>query len=377
MRPWHPTSALPDRLNKLFEERRSRMPTKITTCAAPSRLLLVAGSAFAVAASTLAPAVGAAAVEPLTGTASTIPAWQRDIGRFGAAEVSPVDMQKDLHGDWWVIDEGLACIKKYAPDLTTVKLTVFTCGQLGKDATHMGRARGLGLDRRTGQVWVADTPTHRILKLANDGTLLFSSTLPAATGGPLNSPADVAVDDVGNAYVPDQKDRIIKVSPGGVVLGQVGASGSGVGRMRNVMSIEYSAVGGPHFYTTDSRNYQVDKWTTWGSNVASFGKQGTADGQATKDARGIAIDPAGTIYVADVGSNRIIRFDRTGVPLPSLGNGLPFNRTGGRDLAYGARGLYVDGSRLAVADMWNARVLFWTLTGSDTGEHRRPPGASQ
>ena len=86
----------------------------------------------------------------------------------------------------------------------------------------------------------------------------------------------------------------------------------------------------------------------------------------TKQARGIAVDRAGRIYVADTGGNRIIRFAADGTALSSLGNGLPYHHHGPLDLFYGARGLYVDRKRLAVTDMWGYRVLFWALGGSST-----------
>src|SRR5262249_42522007 len=58
---------------------------------------------------------------------ATAPSYSRDVGRFATAEISPVDAERGPDGNWYVMDEGLECVKVYAPDLKTVLRTVFTC----------------------------------------------------------------------------------------------------------------------------------------------------------------------------------------------------------------------------------------------------------
>ena len=299
----------------------------------------------------------------------SVPAYSHDIGRFATAEISPVDMARDEVGNWYIFDEGLACLRKYAPDLTTVLRTYFTCGEIGKDATHVSRARGIGRDSVTGDIWIADTSAHRLLKLDVDtGNLLVTTTLANSPGGALSNPGDVAVDSNGNAYVIDLKNRVVKVSPSGQYLAQWGGTGSGAGQLNTPMSIEFSAVGQNALYVSDARNFRVAKFGVTGSWLGSFGSKGTGNGQMTKDARGIAVDGSGVVYVADVGGNRVVRFAANGTPMSSLGTGLPYHRSGPLDIFYGARGLLVTGNVLAVADMWNYRVLLWNLDGTSTGQ---------
>jgi sugar lactone lactonase YvrE len=308
--------------------------------------------------------------------AAPVPTYDRDIGRFATAEISPVDMARDDEGNWYVIDEGLACLKKYAPDRSTILRTFFTCGEIGNDATHISRARGLGRDASSGDLWIADTSAHRLLKLDVDtGALLVTTTLANSPGGALSNPGDVTVDANGNAYVIDLKHRIVKVSPTGQYLAQFGGQGSGTGQLNTPMSIEFSTVGQNALYVTDARNFRVAKFSVTGAWLGSFGSQGTGNGQMTKDARGIAVDGGGVVYVSDVGGNRVIRFSATGTPMSSLGNGLPYHRSGPLDIFYGARGLLVAGSTLAVADMWNYRILLWNLNGTSTGQQigNQPP----
>jgi sugar lactone lactonase YvrE len=306
-------------------------------------------------------------------TAGAAPTYDHDLGRFATAEISPVDVVRDSLGNWVVMDEGLECIKVYSPDLHTVLKTFFTCGVEGNDGTHIRRARGIGIDLRTDALWVADTPNHRLLKVNKWGTVVVSTEVSSAPGGKLSNPGDVAVDDEGNAYVIDQRNRIVKVSGTGVFLKQWGSTGSGPGQMSAPLSIAYSSVGGPTLYVTDARNYRVEKFGLFGFYKGSLGSQGTGNGQFTRDARGVAVDANGAVYAADVGGNRIVRWAADDTPLPSLGGGLPYYRSGPTDLFYGARGLSVAGNTLAVSDMWGYRVLLWSLNGAYLGQIGGPP----
>jgi DNA-binding beta-propeller fold protein YncE len=76
-----------------------------------------------------------------------------------------------------------------------------------------------------GNVYVADTFTHKIRKVTPGGvvTTLAGSGALGSTDGPgtaarFNAPSDVAVDAAGNVYVADSdNNKIRKVTPGGVV----------------------------------------------------------------------------------------------------------------------------------------------------------------
>jgi tripartite motif-containing protein 71 len=301
--------------------------------------------------------------------AAGVPTYSHDIGRFATAEISPVDAVRDTDGNWYVMDEGLACIRVYSPGLTTVIRTIFTCGVIGNDSTHITRARGIGINPTTSALWVADTENNRLVKVNRFGTVLLTTKAPAAPSGPLARVWDVAVDPAGYAYAVDGRNRVVKVSPQGSFVAEFGSTGSGPGQMILPQSIAYSDVGAPAVYITDARNHQVDKFGVWGHFKGSFGSLGTGNGQFTRDARGVAVDAKGVIYGADVGGNRIVRFKPSGAPLPSLGTGLPYSRSGPRDLFYGARGLFAAGNTLAVSDMWNYRVQLWsTLDGSFLGQ---------
>jgi sugar lactone lactonase YvrE len=316
------------------------------------------------------------------------PTYKSDYGQFTAAspstEISPVDAVRDAAGNWFVMDEGLGCIKVYSPDHATVTNTFFTCGTKGADATHISRARGIGLDRRTddgtpggGGLWIADTGNHRVVKVdVGTGAVLVNTKVSGATGGALSSPGDVAVDSSGNAYIIDLKNRVVKVRPDGTFISQFGGPTSGFNGINTALSIEFSTVGGDALYLTDTRNYRVDKFSTSGTILRSFGCPlagpsgakciGKGNGMMSKDARGVAVDPAGNVYAADTGGDRIVRWNASGVAGTSLGNGV-YGKSGNLDLFYGARGIYSDANTpLAVCDMFNFRVLLWNPANAGT-----------
>jgi tripartite motif-containing protein 71 len=300
--------------------------------------------------------------------AHAVPTYSHDIGVFTTAKISPLDVASDSAGNWYVLDGGLVCVRVYGPDRTTVIKTFFTCGVEGADATHIRRARGLAIDLRTDDLWIADSPNKRLIKVDRQGSLLVSTTVSASPKGPLVDPRDVTVDGAGNAYVTDNGSRIVRLSPTGQYVSEWGARGSGPGQMNGATSIDFSAVGGDALYTTDAGNYRVAKFGLDGRWLGSLGSQGRGNGQFTKDSRGVTVDDNGTVYAADTGGNRIVRWSASGSPLPSFGNGLPYYRSGPLDLFYGGRGLHAVGNMLASSDAWNYRVLLWSLSGSSVGQ---------
>ena len=136
-----------------------------------------------------------------------------------------------------------------------------------------------------------------------------------------NGPAGTVVDALGNLYVADTSNHVIrKVAPGGVVTtlaGQPGVSGSadGVGsaaRFNSPSGVAVSTVG--TVYVADTYNHTVRAIAPDGTvtTVAGLaGNTGSTDGTGSA-ARflypyGVAVDTTGTIYVADTFNHTIRR----------------------------------------------------------------------
>lgn len=304
-----------------------------------------------------------------TGVAPSTPVWDHDLGTTATSNLTPTGVVRDSNGNWYVDDAGEFVIKEFDPTGSTLLATIFTVGVKGDDPTHIAQSRGLGIDPNTNELWVCDTVNNRILKMSTDFQTMEVNTVVAdnTQGPPLSGPVGIAVDPAtGNAYIADTDNRVIEISPTGQFIRQWGSLtvGNGPGKFNTPAAITYSGVGGPALYVNDAGNFRVQKFTLTGQFLASFGSEGLANGQFTKDARGVAVDNSGIIYASDIGGNRILRWAPTGAALPSLGAGLPYYQNSNTSFFYGARGLWISNGTLAISDLFNYRILFWDLNGN-------------
>jgi trimeric autotransporter adhesin len=159
-----------------------------------------------------------------------------------------------------------------------------------------------------------------VLTLAGGGDTARGDQGPA-TAALLNRPSGVAADSAGNIYIADRNNhRIRKVDTDGKIqtiagIGMSGNTGDGgpaiLASLNQPSALAMNAVG--DIYISDTGNHRVrvitasgDMNTLVGSGVAGFsGDGGPALTAQLNSPSGIAIDPAGIIYIADTGNNRI------------------------------------------------------------------------
>ena len=229
--------------------------------------------------------------------------------------------------------------------------------------TALDQPRGLATDA-AGNLYVADTQNHRIVKITPGGT---SSTV-AGTGtagfanGPggsaqFDEPTGVVVGSDGTLFVADSKNhRIRAISPTGVVsthsgLGLPGFTdgvGSGA-RFDGPVALAIDA--GGTLYVADQQNNRVRK-------VAPDGSVSTL--AAINAPAGIAVDSAGVVYVTAVGNHSIQRIQPGGAVdiLAGSMEGAEFaDDLGGAARFRAPVGLTVDADDiLYVADTGNRRI---------------------
>ena len=156
-------------------------------------------------------------------------------------------------------------------------------------ATVLNGPRGVAVDG-AGNIYIADTDNHRIRKvtgvvistIAGIGTAAFSGDSASATLAGLNTPTGVALDTAGNIYIAD----------------------SGNNRIRKI----------------NASDGKIN--TVAGNGVSAFsgdGASATAASLATP--YGVAVDAAGTIYIADFYNSKI-RKVTSGTISTVAGNGI-------------------------------------------------------
>jgi sugar lactone lactonase YvrE len=230
----------------------------------------------------------------------------------------------------------------------------FATAAAGTTATQIGTAFGLGVDRRTGRIYVADSTNNRVLSWLNAATYTNGQAADKVFGQPdftsstannggisastLSGPRGVAVDDNSNLYVADTNNNRILV-------------------YRNPNTLD-----------------NVADFVIGQANFATLGF-GTTNAKLNGP-RGIAIDSSNNLYVADTNNNRVLEFDtplgtdaianrvfgQLGIFTNSFTNNVGgANGTPTADNLNQPFGVGVDSqSNVYIADTFNNRVLVYT-----------------
>lgn len=192
-----------------------------------------------------------------------------------------------------------------------------------------------------GTLYVADQGNHVIRMITPGGAVatFAGAGQPGFADGPaaraqFNSPAAVAIDGAGNVYVADALNgRVRKITPQGIVSTVAGGTCAPILGSADRCIPELDRPGGiavdsrGTVYVADTFGHRIRRIS--GPNnlvtVAGTVEPGYADGPATtarfSEPRGLAIDGAGTIYVADRGNARIRQIAPDGTVMTLAGSG--------------------------------------------------------
>jgi uncharacterized protein (TIGR03437 family) len=157
-------------------------------------------------------------------------------------------------------------------------------------ATPLGEVEGLAVDAK-GNLYAADPESYIVLKIAPDGSASvvagnaisgFSGDTGPATNASLNQPIAVAVDPAGNIFIADANgQRVRKVTPAGTITTVAGNGGYGFS-----------------------------------------GDGGSAINATLAYPAGVAVDASGSLYISDLGNNRIRRVSPSGIITTYAGTGV-------------------------------------------------------
>jgi sugar lactone lactonase YvrE len=268
--------------------------------------------------------------------------------------VRPSAIVFDAQGNLYFAETGNHVIRRFSAAglITTVAgngVQGFGGDGVAATAAELDSPGGLAMDA-AGNLFIADTHNHRVREvaaatgiittIAGTGVAGFSGDVSLATAARLDLPTALAVDLAGNVYVADTDNhRVRRIAAGTGMITTVAGDGvegfAGDGGLATGAAIDspnglaVDAAG--NLYVADTHNGRVREVsattgiisTVAGADAAqTFSGDGSvATGAGLALPRGLTIDAAGNIYVADSGNHRVRRISAAGTITTAAGQG--------------------------------------------------------
>ena len=285
------------------------------------------------------------------------PGYSGDGGQATAAQLSnPSALAIDSAGSLYIADVGEnATVRKVsaAGTITTVAGNG-TAGYSGDGGpatkAQLNAPTGVSVDIY-GNLWIADSSNNRVRLVnssgiistyAGNGTAGLLGSSGQAVDAELYDPLSVAADSVGNLYIADHENYVIRqVNSSGIIttvagsvtnstslLGDGGPATGAVLTQPDAVAVDSAG----NLYIADPFNNRVRKVTAAGTITTVAGANGLsgyfgdgvpATSTGLKDPGGVAVDSGGNLYIADTQDNRVRKVSAAGIITTVAGNGLP------------------------------------------------------
>jgi sugar lactone lactonase YvrE len=341
-------------------------PSTPTTTTAAARRLAVAGAAVAAAACLVAGAASAASGVDRIYTVAGLgtQGFSGDGGQATSAQLNyPVGGAVDAQGNLYIADNTNHRVRKVSPAGVITTVAGDGVPGYGGDGGQATSARlnfpdGVAVDSH-GDLFIADSLNNRVREVspagvittvAGNGSAGYSGDGGQATSAALDNPTGVAVGPGGVLYIADEaNERVREVHANGIITTVAGTGGAGFSgdggpagsaELNTPVAVATDSQG--DLYIADGSNWRVRKvdangtiTTIAGNGTAGFSGDG---GQATSAEisfpRGIAVDQAGNVYIADLNNYRVRRVTPDGRISSIAGDGsLGFSGDGGQALS--------------------------------------------
>jgi uncharacterized protein (TIGR03437 family) len=239
----------------------------------------------------------------------------------------PASVALDNKGNLYIADAGNSVVRMVTPDGTISTIAGYVCpinlttgcgpGYAGDGgpatAALLNNPLGVAVDPY-GNVYIADSNNNVIRKISNGNISTLGSTLH------FNLPSIIVLDQYQNLYITDTgNNRIVRLAPSGAATvvagnGQTGYSGdNGLATEAELAFPAAVALDGlGNLYIADRTNDVIRLVNTNGiiTTIAGTGEPGYSGEGVALNAElnfpaGLAVDSSGNVYVADTGNNRI------------------------------------------------------------------------
>jgi uncharacterized protein (TIGR03437 family) len=275
-----------------------------------------------------------------TGTAG----YSGDSGPATSAQLyRPQSVVLDSGGNLYIADSYNNRIREISNGVITTVAGTGTAGYTGDSgpaaSARLNRPEGVALDS-AGNLYIADYNNYRVREVSNgviatvagSGVWGYGGDNGPAIAAQLYLPTGVAVDSAGNLYIADRSNNRIRevsngvigtVAGGGLVLGDNGPATSAQLYLPAGVAVDSAG----SLYIADSLNNLIRKvsngviTTVAGNGTPGYsGDNGPATSAQLNGPTAVALDAAGNLYIADY-TNCIIRKVSGGVITTVAGNG--------------------------------------------------------
>lgn len=271
-------------------------------------------------------------------------------GDSGGATSAQLDLPGgvafDSSGNMYIADSANNVVRKVSGGTITTLAGTGTAGYAGDKgpatSAELSNPTGVAVDSM-GNVYIADANNQVIRMVATSGeiTTFAGNNVPGYQGdlGPaneaeLNVPVAVAVDKSNNVYIADANNNAIRM----VTSGTITTVANTTAYLSHPDAVAVDAAG--DIFVADTGNERIVEFANTTYNfitIAGNGEPGFAgdDGPAVKaemlDPKGVAVDAQGYVYIADTYNSRIRKVGLDGTITTIAGTGMP---------SYGGEGQY-------------------------------------
>jgi sugar lactone lactonase YvrE len=275
-----------------------------------------------------------------------------DGGPATLAQLSrPQGLAVDRAGNLYIADTQNNAIRKVLPN--GVIVTIAGNGSWGfsgdggpATSAQLATPSGVAVDS-SGNLFISDSSNSRVRKVASTGiiTTLAGNGTPGypGDGGPainaqLGWPTGIAADNNGNVFIAEESThRIRRVSPNGVIdtvagtgIAGFGGDGGPATSAQLASPVGVAVTGGGSLFVVQlgwarvrmvSPGGTITTVACCGTPYEFSGDGGPAISAGLFNPYGIAVDPAGNLFIADTADNRVRKVSPSGIINTVAGNG--------------------------------------------------------